>query len=288
MIEVRVNNNVIEYDSFLFSGGEVHVRLNNSWNMIYTDRVEIYAHLSSSEEVMKLALITDALRRKTEPGTKFYLTCPYVPYARQDRVMENGEALGIRVISDIINSLRFDRVTIYDPHSDVTSALLNNVEVVDQTSFVQFLPLDKGNTILVAPDAGAMKKTLKSAKGLGYGMVVAEKIRDTKDGSIVGTKVHSEHVGNKDFLIVDDICDGGRTFIELAKELKTLTSGNIYLYVTHGIFSRGLSVFGGLIDKVYTVVPFSPFGKNYLSGDGEPELVIIDMKGMADAIRARK
>lgn len=41
-------------------------------------------------------------------------------------------------------------------------------------------------------------------------------------------------------LIVDDICDGGGTFIGLAEELKRKNAGKIYLAVSHGIFSKGI------------------------------------------------
>ena len=57
------------------------------------------------------------------------------------------------------------------------------------------------------------------------------------------------------FYIVDDICDGGRTFIEIAKYLKeadSIDSSRIHLMVTHGFFTKGLGVFDGLIDHIYT------------------------------------
>jgi ribose-phosphate pyrophosphokinase len=155
---------------------------------------------------------------------------------------------------DIINSLKFASVTVWDIHSDVSLALLNNVYNVHQRVFVGLV--NWTNTVLIAPDAGAIKKTLETSKALGLPMVRADKIRSVEDGSITGTTVYSEHIGDKDFLIVDDICDGGRTFVELAKVLRPLTNGKIYLYVTHGIFSKGLDVFNGLIDGVYTANPF--------------------------------
>jgi ribose-phosphate pyrophosphokinase len=61
--------------------------------------------------------------------------------------------------------------------------------------------------------------------------------------------------GARDFLIVDDICDGGRTFIELAKVLRPLTSGQVKLYVTHGIFSAGFEALAGL-DRIFVANPF--------------------------------
>ena len=57
-------------------------------------------------------------------------------------------------------------------------------------------------------------------------------------GAISETRIYGD-VSGRDCLIVDDICDGGRTFIELAKEIRKQTNLPIYLIVTHGIFSAG-------------------------------------------------
>jgi ribose-phosphate pyrophosphokinase len=51
--------------------------------------------------------------------------------------------------------------------------------------------------------------------------------------------------------IVDDICDGGRTFIELSKELKKRNCGNVYLIISHGIFSKGIDVLREHFTKVF-------------------------------------
>lgn len=264
MISINGSEGPVKFSRLIFSGGEIQVKLDVSWVKWRKASFKINAHLTSSDEVMTLVLLVDALRRHSTTPDQVYieLECPYLPYARQDRVMEDGESLSLRVMCNLINSLRFDRVTVWDPHSDVAMALLDNISVVDQTSLVLLVPVLKSETVLVSPDAGAMKKTHKIAKGLGFSMVTAEKIRSTEDGSITGTQVHSDHIGKKDFLIVDDICDGGRTFIELAKELKKLTDGRILLYVTHGIFSKGLDVFDGLIDHVYTALPFPTVGEH--------------------------
>jgi ribose-phosphate pyrophosphokinase len=237
--------------SFPFSGGEIQVFV----EQIYVDPVTIYAHITSSDDILELMMTVDAIRR-SKPAATICLKCPYFPYARQDRVMNPGEALSLKVMCDIINGLNFASVEVWDAHSDVTLALLDNVTNYGPETFVQLIAADKQNTILVAPDAGAIKKVFKVAKGLGFEMITASKHRSTKDGSITDTEVHSGHVGDKDFLIVDDICDGGRTFIELAKKLKPLTTGKILLYVTHGIFSKGITPLEDLFDGIYVAKPF--------------------------------
>jgi ribose-phosphate pyrophosphokinase len=62
-----------------------------------------------------------------------------------------------------------------------------------------------------------------------------------------------EQLKDKHVIIVDDICDGGRTFIELAKVLKSNKVKNITLFVTHGIFSKGVdALFENGIDNIIT------------------------------------
>jgi ribose-phosphate pyrophosphokinase len=46
----------------------------------------------------------------------------------------------------------------------------------------------------------------------------------------------------KTCLIVDDICDGGGTFVLAANYLHSLGAKNIALYTTHGIYSKGTDV----------------------------------------------
>lgn len=238
----------------MFSGGEVQIKLDDCPFVKWPEYFRIKAHLTNSNDFFELALIVDALRRRHGSHVELYLTLPYVPYARQDRAMTNGESLALKVFCDFLNSLKFDEVEVWDVHSDVALALINNVRNKSVDNILNANVL--GDSILVSPDAGSLKKVSAVAKTFGRRMVRADKTRSVIDGSITGTVVYSESVGDSDFLIVDDICDGGRTFIELAKELKQLTSGYVNLYVTHGIFSKGFKEIYQYIDHVYCAVPF--------------------------------
>ncbi len=244
----------ITYTQFIFPGGEVSVKLD--CNYIDND-VEITANLQSPKDIIELLMVTDALRQINNK-VKIDLILPYVPYARQDRVSVPGEAFSIKVFSNLINSQNYENVVVWDPHSFVTPALINNVVVIPQEDFVVNIDgINWKNTILVSPDAGALSKVFKSAGRIPVVQVVtATKIRDSHTGKITETKVDMQYNTTKDFLIVDDICDGGRTFIELAKVVKPFTSGKVNLYVTHGIFSKGLGVFDGLIDNIYCANPW--------------------------------
>lgn len=239
---IRIEDNLAKYHN------DKHVILGNKLNICIT------VDFRNNGDLIDMLLLTEAVKRHYASfDIQLSLNIPYLPYARQDRVSVEGESLSVKVIADLINSQNYKSVFCADLHSDVSGALINNLVHSTLEHQASQLSLFHPHAILVSPDAGANKKVFKFAKDYNYKDVVrADKIRDVKTGTITGTKVYSESVGNKDFLILDDICDGGRTFIELAKELKKLTTGKIYLYVTHGIFSKGFGVFDGYVDKIYT------------------------------------
>jgi ribose-phosphate pyrophosphokinase len=249
--------------SFVFNGGEVQVTIDFS-KVFVNAEYTVFAQLENSGDIMELLVATDAIRHY-DPEAKINLICPYVPYARQDRVMQPGEALSITVMARLLNAQKYSRVTIWDAHSDVTPALINNsnnihVKDIIRTLFVggkDNTYISGENAFLVSPDAGSIKKVSAVANQYNIPMVRADKHRDVKTGQITETIVYSDHVGDKDFLIIDDICDGGRTFIELAAKLREKTTGKVYLYVTHGIFANGIEIFEGKVDKVYCPNVFS-------------------------------
>lgn len=265
-MSLRIDDKELTFTKTTFPGGESCIRVSSVGEM--PDEVAIQLDFESNSDLFDLALLVDAIRRKYDSVAQaqppLLLFMPYAPYARQDRVCNAGESLSIKVVADFINALNFERVCIVDPHSDVTPSVFNNVMVVGQEYAAMRVAAKVGKkAIIVSPDAGASKKGFKFFQTGGFGgFAKADKVRDPLGGKIVATSVVGiPHIGDKDFLIVDDICDGGRTFTELAKVLRPLTRGKIMLYVTHGIFSAGAEVFDNLIDEVYTANPVGATGK---------------------------
>lgn len=237
-----------------FPGGERHVRLPQSV-VDATDRCwTLTAGLYSPEGVMDLLLLTDALRRAVPPGAQLHLVMPYVPYARQDRVALPGEPLSAAVFCRLINTLGFDTVTISDPHSDVVPAVLERVRIVPATPYVRQLRetalAHLPGLALVAPDAGARKRVDTVAKALDLPVVYAGKRRDAATGALSAAEVTGD-VPDLPLLVVDDICDGGGTFIALARVLRERTWQPLYLYVTHGLFTKGLAPLQAHFDGVF-------------------------------------
>jgi ribose-phosphate pyrophosphokinase len=245
----------IDYEYTVFNGGEPHIRLKDSIN---GQDIVITIRLKTPEDFIKLMIATDALKRCK--ANRIILFAPYFPGARQDRVENPGESLSSKVYADMINIQGYHSVQIFDPHSDVTPALINNCCVIDNEDFAfkAFKELlgkekTKNEFVLVSPDAGALKKAGKLSKKLyNIPVVTCLKERDTKTGKLSGFKVVDGVVEGKECIIVDDICDGGGTFIGVAKELKKIGAKSVYLVVSHGIFSRGFGELKRYFDKIYT------------------------------------
>lgn len=244
MIEIfsHTTNSIIPYEHFFFGGGEQHIKFNHE-DLVNTWNVTIWLQYGQDSEIWKLALIVDALNRNKVDLLS--LNIPYFPAARQDRVCVEGEPLTVKVFADFINAMNFNRVSIFDPHSDVTPALLNNVKVVDNTKFVgailgEMNALDgTGKTVLVSPDAGSNKKVANVAKylfkasGKEVSVVRADKLRNVATGQIIETTVYADDLTGKECYIIDDICSKGGTFCALAKVLKAKGASKVYLVVSH-------------------------------------------------------
>jgi ribose-phosphate pyrophosphokinase len=261
MLTYKVHGTQYTPDVWKFPAGEVGVR-----SKPFSDHaapaitlITISASLKSSDEVMELFMLTDSLRRRF-PYAKMALRLGYLPYARQDRECNEGDSLSIKVFSHLINSQNYFTVELNDPHSDVAAPLFDRCTVVTQkTIFTEVFQnrlikeADEPYFTLVAPDAGAYKKTTALVDSMltASEVIRADKTRNMSDGKITALKIYGD-VRNKNCLIVDDIVDGGYTFIQLGEMLREQGAKTLTLIATHGVFSKGHKVITDIYDKVYT------------------------------------
>ena len=250
VLQIKFNNT-----TSIFPGGEVHIAVDDSFVCHVPQMIRITAHLRSPADQMALFMLTDAIRRVCR--APICLRMPYVPYARQDRVCNPGEALAAKVFCQMINAQDYESVTIFDPHSDVVPALLDRVVVKDAAEAIDLIlgrsEFADGVTF-IAPDAGAQKRVLKLAKRFGVDSVVcADKVRDTKTGEILGVDLDFDFPAGKPALVIDDICDGGATFIALSENITTKCASYspLFLYVSHGIFSKGVDRVADHYDHIF-------------------------------------
>jgi ribose-phosphate pyrophosphokinase len=255
------------YTKFNFPAGEMHIQLVGPW--IEDGGInDVEWTFEKNEDIIELLLYCNAMKEHNIQLGK--LTIPYVPFGRQDRVSVPGESFSLRMFCELVNNLNAESVEVWDPHSDVIPALINRCSVVTQASI--FAPIintrysewvvfaqEAVPYFIISPDGGALKKIYKLTPHLNHcqGVIECSKLRNVKTGEITETKVHAgdfeASLEDSKCIIVDDICDGGRTFIEISKVLKTKYRVNsVILCVTHGLFTKGLDVFDGIIDEIFT------------------------------------
>lgn len=179
-------------------------------------------------------------------GKRFSVHVPYLPYARQDKEISNGQTFSLRTFSRLVNVLRCEYVSAVDVHNpDTTRQLIDRFQNVPVEDIHWEVIKKTEPDLVVFPDAGAQKRYSYLAK---KPHLVFEKERNPATGEILGHVLSQEGspgllVDGKSLLIVDDICDGGATFLSIAKTVKAMhKSVKLDLFVTHGLFSKGRKI----------------------------------------------
>lgn len=241
------------YTMSIYSDSQVNVIISN---IEHDSQYKIVSRFSNYTDLFKILTVNQVLR---DAGVKYVeLYCPYILGGRSDAKFKLNQSFDLKIIANIINSCNFNKVTIIDPHSAVTPALINNCQAFD---ILYWLPmkLRSKDIELISPDAGAYKKMVNIAEKIKKPLIPANKVR-LDDGS-PAIKFDGD-VNGKDCVIIDDICDGGRTFIALSKALKEAGAKSVELVVTHGIFSYGIKLEN--IDKIYTTNSYREFANHDL------------------------
>lgn len=218
------------------SGGEVVI----DWR--YEDDKELFALYALTRHLQKC-------------GCEVALFMPYIPNARMDRVKGPEDVFTLKYFAEIINSLGFVRVTVLDPHSTVSEALIEHLQIVSPKKYIEdaIARIGASELLMFYPDEGAMKRY---SEMIHAPYASGAKQRYWETGKLAGLRVVNgdDRIEGKDILIVDDICSRGGTFLLAAGALKDLGAERIYLFVTHceNTILQGEVLTGGLIEKVYT------------------------------------
>lgn len=256
-----LNNVPVNY--FTFPGGEIQVKLPEE---ILPESCVLTWMPKDPTSIMLVLLTVNALKHKGI--CDITLECLYLPYARQDRVCSPGEAFSLEVICSLLDKAGFTCIKFWDLHNEektfdlFTETALFHTEAYDIFKHFKILDnFDMDNMRVCAPDYGSHSRVNKVQEKLDlYMMVLCAKQRNMKTGVIEELSIddlYSSPDGD-DILVIDDICDGGRTFIECAKLLKENGAEKLYLYVTHGIFSKGLGELLDHYEHIYCHHTFHP------------------------------
>ena len=244
---------------------------------------------SISDMIIQLLLVVNAIKNDSfyklnKDCCLIYLDIPMLPYARQDRWMGDGTSIANKVFIDLLNNLKLDGILTNDIHSDSSRVLFDDGVLIERTQAECFLDairhtytlskLFKSNEkiVFISPDSGAYKKVFDVAAivskqyNMDIEIVTAQKHRDLKTGQINSTTIdlshlatsHSNKKENQKFhlFVIDDLCDGGKTFIELSKAIDVSLNSvkgeyTKNLFITHGLFTKGKKIVEQHFDNVY-------------------------------------
>lgn len=207
---------------------------------------------NTNENLMELMIAIDACRRAGASTITTIL--PVFPYARQDRKHTAGAPISAKVVCDMLK-INCNRIITFDLHNDAIQGFLGSTAILDHVEVTSFLAAsirqhipDYRDWVLVAPDAGAVKRTKKIADALEIqDLAIMDKTRTS--ANVVDRINLIGDVSGRNVIVADDMIDTAGTCAKAAKELRNKGAKEIILLATHGIFSepaytnlQGLSV----------------------------------------------
>lgn len=223
-----------------FPDGQTHIQIIPENDGVF----EVFVSLNSNEKLIDLLQVADAIDGLG--GIKLSLTIKYLLGARYDRRMKMGDSFDLQVVAKLINICDFKNIHILDPHSKVSTLLINNSNAIKNYEMV--VAYRRQDAVLICPDKGAALKTneYQNWNSNIKEIIYCEKTRD-ENGAISLMVFNPEKCNGRNCVIIDDICDGGGTFLAIANQIKP---AHLTLIVTHGIFSKGIEVLENKFDEI--------------------------------------
>ena len=220
----------------------------------YTYRVNNY------EDLWHLNQLVDA--HNNYFGEKPTVTLPNLIDAQADRRFGRNQSSGLKLVCQFLNGMNANFKVFHPHNSEVVEAVMNNVEIIDNKSFINKVLLHtdtlgkEDNLILMSSDAGGFKPLMGLCDQINWKGETAScnKYRYYENGNtILKQGVPRPDFNGKDILIVDDISVYGGTFKGLSKLLRDRYCGKLYLAVSHmTVQNLGEDPVTNYFDKVFT------------------------------------
>lgn len=248
---IKVNSILIEQNRF--PDNTLALKLSES---VYKKGTSCILWLYENDaEMFTISCLVDILHRLGYE--KINLNMPYCPNSRLDRIKSLEENFSLKVFANWLNSLNFANVYTYNVHSNVSEALINNLQSFLPEGDVYNVMKEYNPDVIFFPDEGACKRysDMEVIKESGLPIAFSIKRRDWKTGNILGLDIiGAEEIKDKKILIVDDICSKGFTFFYSAQKLKIFGAKDIALYISHceDNIQNGQLLTTDLISKIYT------------------------------------
>lgn len=260
MLSLIVDNRKIDTNRVVFSDGAVGYDLKDFPSNPKRIVISVDPNFKISGLMDELTQLLSC-QMDIDWNTEFVLNIPYLPYARADRRFSAKGNGGLQSFLFKLSDLSIDKLITVDPHNEKAlkmgcSTFIDVDYMTQREAFREVVARErltpqKEWDVIIATDKGAKDKAKTIAAHYKLPLVCCTKERDISTGKL-SNPIVPERLDGKRVLIVDDLMDGGYTFIQLAQELYKQGATFIDLYVTHLIASKGLNVLTNSIHKVYT------------------------------------
>jgi len=191
-----------------------------------------------NENIMELLVMLDSLKRAS--ADRITVVLPYYGYARQDRKAEGRVPITAKLIADLITSAGAHRVLTLDLHAAQIQGFFNiPVDHLYATpvilKYLRRMDIDPKNIVVLSPDEGSVKRSLRYQKKLNADMAIVDKRRVSADqveqANLIGASLEG-----KVAMIFDDMISTAGTVVGAAHTARTLGKAKaVYIFATHGV-----------------------------------------------------
>ena len=192
-----------------------------------------------TENLMEVLIAIDACRRAS--ASEINVILPYFGYARQDRKAKPRQPITAKLVANLLEVAGADRVVCFDLHAaqiqgffDIPNDDITAVPMIG--NYFKQKGLDSEDVVVVSPDHGGVTRSRKVADILNAPLAIIDK-RRPRPNAVEATNIIGE-VDNKTCIIIDDICDTAGSLVAGCDLLKEKGAKEIYVGVTHAVFSK--------------------------------------------------
>lgn len=192
-----------------------------------------------TEHIMEVLICIDACKRAS--AGEINVIMPYYGYARQDRKAAPRQPITSKLVANLLQVAGANRVITFDLHAaqiqgyfDIPIDDLTTVPMIGKYFVEKNFPQDE--VVVVSPDHGGVVRARKLADILDAPIAIIDK-RRPKPNMVEAQNVIGD-VDGKICIVIDDMCDTAGTLCAGCKILKDHGAKEVYVGISHGIFSR--------------------------------------------------
>ncbi len=191
-----------------------------------------------SDSIMELMLMIDAA--KSASAGRVTAVIPYYSYARSDKKDSPRISIAGRLVADLLQEAGADRILTMTLHSPQVHGFFKvpvdhlSADLVLSEHFKGCVP-NANEGVVLAPDAGSIKRASRIARLLDSGLAMIDKER-VSDTEVVPRALIGDVEGKTVFIVDDEISTAG-SLVETVNIARSMGARDVYVAVTHGVYT---------------------------------------------------